>query len=51
MSKNWVDLLHDNGIKVINRSNTPTVEDTEQAVKSGVDVIGATGFYENLKYL
>lgn len=46
VSKNWVDLLHDNGIKVINRSNTPTAEDTEQAVKNGVDVIGATGFDE-----
>lgn len=46
VSKNWVDFLHDNGIKVINRSNTPTAADTRQAVKNGVDVIGATGFDE-----
>ncbi len=46
VSKKWVDYLHDNGIKVINRSNTPTAEDTRQAVKNGADIIGATGFDE-----
>lgn len=42
----WVKKYHDNGIKVVFRSITPTVENTKAAVKAGVDVIVATGFDE-----
>lgn len=38
----WFDQFHENGIKIIFRAATPTVENTRQAVAAGSDVIAAT---------
>lgn len=42
----WFDRFHENGIKVIYRADTPSVENTRAAVAAGADVIAATGFDE-----
>ena len=42
----WVKACHERDIKIIYRAQTPTVEDTERAIKAGVDIIVATGFDE-----
>lgn len=42
----WVDECHKRGIKVVYRTQTPTIEDTKAAANGGVDVIVATGFDE-----
>lgn len=42
----WVAKFHEQGIKVVFRAQTPTVENTKAAVAAGVDVIVATGFDE-----
>lgn len=44
--KEWTKHYHDNGIKVIFRPHTPTVENVEEAIQGGADVIVATGFDE-----
>ncbi|MBK0348051.1 nitronate monooxygenase [Aerococcaceae bacterium zg-ZJ1578] len=42
----WTEKFHDKGIKVVYRADTPTVENTEQAIQGGADIIVATGFDE-----
>lgn len=42
----WFDKFHQNGIKVIFRAATPTIENTRAAVAAGADIIAATGFDE-----
>lgn len=45
-SANWVAKFHEKGIKVVFRAGNPTVENTEEAIQGGADVIVATGFDE-----
>ncbi|MTB63618.1 nitronate monooxygenase [Streptococcus sp. zg-86] len=45
-SAEWTKRFHDKGIKVIFRAATPTVENTEEAIQGGADIIVATGFDE-----
>lgn len=42
----WVDKFHEKGIKVVFRAATPTIKNTREAIKAGVDIIVATGFDE-----
>lgn len=42
----WTKRFHDNGIKVVFRHQTPTVENTREAIDGGADVVVATGFDE-----
>ncbi len=45
-SAEWVAKFHEKGIKVVFRAETPTVENTEEAIQGGADIIVATGFDE-----
>lgn len=45
-SEKWTQRYHEHGIKVIFRPHTPTVENVEEAINGGADVIVATGFDE-----
>ncbi|HEL1929750.1 TPA: nitronate monooxygenase [Streptococcus suis] len=45
-SAEWVSRFHEKGIKVVFRAETPTVENTEEAIQGGADIIVATGFDE-----
>ena len=45
-SEKWTKKFHEKGIKVIYRALTPTIENTEEAIQGGADVIVATGFDE-----
>ncbi|NEW62678.1 nitronate monooxygenase [Granulicatella sp. zg-ZJ] len=45
-SAEWTKRFHDKGIKVVFRAATPTVENTEEAIQGGADIIVATGFDE-----
>lgn len=45
-SAEWTARFHDKGIKVVFRADTPTVENTEEAIQGGADIIVATGFDE-----
>ncbi|MFC5631208.1 MULTISPECIES: NAD(P)H-dependent flavin oxidoreductase [Streptococcus] len=45
-SAEWTAKFHAKGIKVVFRADTPTVENTEEAIQGGADVIVATGFDE-----
>lgn len=42
----WTKEYHKNNIKVVFRAHTPTVENTEEAIDGGADIIVATGFDE-----
>ena len=42
----WTERFHAKGIKVVFRAATPTVENTEEAIEGGADIIVATGFDE-----
>lgn len=42
----WVEKCHEKNIKVVFRTTTPTVKNTEAAIQGGVDIIVATGFDE-----
>ncbi|MBQ9157657.1 MAG: nitronate monooxygenase [Eubacterium sp.] len=42
----WVEECHKRDIKVVFRAHTPTVENTEEAIQAGVDIVVATGFDE-----
>ncbi|GGA86181.1 NAD(P)H-dependent flavin oxidoreductase [Staphylococcus muscae] len=44
--KEWTKRYHENGIKVVFRPHTPSVENVEEAIQGGADVIVATGFDE-----
>lgn len=45
-SAEWTKKFHEKGIKVVFRAATPTVENTEEAIQGGADIIVATGFDE-----
>lgn len=45
-SAEWTAKFHEKGIKVVFRAETPTVENTEEAIQGGADIIVATGFDE-----
>lgn len=45
-SAEWTARFHEKGIKVVFRAGTPTVENTEEAIQGGADIIVATGFDE-----
>ncbi|MBS4750021.1 nitronate monooxygenase [Carnobacteriaceae bacterium zg-ZUI78] len=45
-SAEWTKRFHNKGIKVVFRAATPTVENTEEAIQGGADIIVATGFDE-----
>lgn len=42
----WTEKFHEKGIKVVFRAHTPTVENTNEAIEGGADIIVATGFDE-----
>ncbi|MBF6977576.1 nitronate monooxygenase [Aerococcaceae bacterium zg-BR22] len=45
-STEWTQRFHEKGIKVVFRAATPTIENTEEAIQGGADIIVATGFDE-----
>lgn len=45
-SAEWTARFHEKGIKVVFRADTPTVDNTEEAIQGGADIIVATGFDE-----
>ncbi|MBF6626712.1 nitronate monooxygenase [Aerococcaceae bacterium zg-BR9] len=45
-STEWAQRFHEKGIKVVFRAATPTIENTEEAIQGGADIIVATGFDE-----
>ncbi|MFU2205696.1 NAD(P)H-dependent flavin oxidoreductase [Streptococcus pluranimalium] len=45
-SAEWTARFHEKGIKVVFHASNPTIENTEEAIQGGADIIVATGFDE-----